>query len=296
MNFWRSITVKKIIIVNNIGDEFMFFSKMINENVDLLYIGNNDCMVEKHYKNLKDINLVDIVYFLRSNLKNGHYNFSDFAMLDKYNEIYTYGINESVFKDDLIKYLLKYKAKLILTSYKDLPQKIINLSKEEYCLKYNLMLHFNLKINDNFVEFYRSYSKKDLLIYYNKKYNSAISDYEKSSYIIDVEYAILYLLDKHKLYNVLLNDNVEVISSRVKKDKINILRSWSEQCDVAIVKNDLDVRCNKIIAINYFPGDQYKLLDKINIPAIMEKLYDADYKSSINYERMKVSVCLYEKK
>lgn len=289
---------KKLIVINKLGDEFLFFSKMIHENINLLFIGSNTNTVKKHYDKLKDLNLIQSVFVENVKILDNHYVFDeqDSEIFNKYSEIYTYGINENQLKDDIINYLLKYELKLTLTAYKDLPEDIVNLSEDEYYLKYNLMLNLHLTINDNFVEFYKTYSKNDLKIYYNKKYNYTTNDYERSSFIIDVEYAVLFLIKKYQLFNVLLNEKANIISSRVKKEGIKLLTSNIELYDVSIVRSSQDIRGKKIITINYFPGRKYKLIEQVSVPGIIEKLYDLDYKSDINYERTDVLVCLYEKK
>ena len=289
---------KKLIVINKLGDEFLFFSKMIHENINLLFIGSNTNTVKKHYDKLKDLNLIQSVFVENVKILDNHYVFDekDSEIFNKYSEIYTYGINENQLKDDIINYLLKYELKLTLTAYKDLPEDIVNLSEDEYYLKYNLMLNLHLTINDNFVEFYKTYSKNDLKIYYNKKYNYTTNDYERSSFIIDVEYAVLFLIKKYQLFNVLLNEKANIISSRVKKEGIKLLTSNIELYDVSIVKSSQDISGKKIITINYFPGRKYKLIEQVSVPGIIEKLYDLDYKSDINYERTDVLVCLYEKK
>lgn len=289
---------KKLIVINKLGDEFLFFSKMIHENINLLFIGSNTNTAKKHYDKLKDLNLIQSVFVENVKILDNHYVFDekDSEIFNKYSEIYTYGINENQLKDDIINYLLKYEPKLTLTAYKDLPEDIVNLSEDEYYLKYNLMLNLHLTINDNFVEFYKTYSKNDLKIYYNKKYNYTTNDYERSSFIIDVEYAVLFLIKKYQLFNILLNEKANIISSRVKKEGIKLLTSNIELYDVSIVRSSQDIRGQKIITINYFPGRKYKLIEQVSVPGIIEKLYDLDYKSDINYERTDVLVCLYEKK
>ena len=196
----------------------------------------------------------------------------------------------------MIRSLVKYDARLILLSNKDYPDEVIKLTKAEYYLKYNLMLSFKFTIKDNFVEFYKEYNKNDLKIYFKKIYDNSISDYDRSTFIIDVEYAILFLLRKYNLLHILINNNLSVISSRVNTEKMKFYSSYNDSVDVSIVKNDNDIKCDKIITINYTPKDNYKLVEKLFIPSMLERLYDFNYKCDIYIKRMDVKVCLYEKK
>ncbi len=281
---------KKLIVINKIGDEFRFFTKLLYENVDILCICSNDKKANFYYKKIKDIGLINS-YYLINNLNKLTNNF-----FDNYSFIYTYGIDEGFKKNILIRSLVKYDARLILLSNKDYPDEVIKLTKAEYYLKYNLMLSFKFTIKDNFVEFYKEYNKNDLKIYFKKIYDNSISDYDRSTFIIDVEYAILFLLRKYNLLHILINNNLSVISSRVNTEKMKFYSSYNDSVDVSIVKIDNDIKCDKIITINYTPKDNYKLVEKLFIPSMLERLYDFNYKCDIYIKRMDVKVCLYEKK
>lgn len=293
---------KTLIVINKIGDEFKFFSKMIKQHVEILYIGNQSNNIKKYYEKLISLNLIKSFTIKKVNVKKHHYCFEktkeNAQFVNSFDSIYTYGLNNDILKDDIINYFSIFEDKLKLLSDNDFPQKVVTLSEDEFCLKYNIMINLGLKPEGNFIESYSQYDREDILIYYEKKYSHAIFDYEKSTYIIDIQYAILDILKKYKFNRVLLWKLSEnMISSRVEFNNILFETKINSLYDTVICSEPITIKNIKyVITINCKLDNSFKIKEKYIINPILEKLYKDDYKSNINYERPEMEIVLYEKK